>query len=101
MTDLQPDWRQRKKAATRDRIRASALRLFGEQGYDATTVEQIAAAAGSAFLHGMSTVMLSCAAITALAALTSLRYLPGRAAPGAGSPQRAPGATAPPASTRR
>ena len=46
MTDLQPDWRQRKKAATRDRIRASALRLFSEQGYDATTVEQIAAAAG-------------------------------------------------------
>jgi AcrR family transcriptional regulator len=46
MTEVQPDWRQRKKAATRDRIRASALRLFGEQGYDATTVEQIAAAAG-------------------------------------------------------
>ena len=46
MTDLQPDWRQRKKTATRDRIRASALRLFREQGYDATTVEQIAAAAG-------------------------------------------------------
>jgi AcrR family transcriptional regulator len=42
----EPDWRQRKKAATRDRIRASALRLFGEHGYDATTVEQIAAAAG-------------------------------------------------------
>jgi AcrR family transcriptional regulator len=41
-----PDWRQRKKAATRDRIRASALRLFREQGYDATTVEQIAATAG-------------------------------------------------------
>ena len=41
-----PDWRQRKKAATRDRIRASALRLFREQGYDGTTVEQIAAAAG-------------------------------------------------------
>ena len=46
MTEAEPDWRQRKKTATRDRIRASALRLFGEQGYDATTVEQIAAAAG-------------------------------------------------------
>ena len=46
VTDLQPDWRQRKKAATRERIRGSALRLFREQGYDATTVEQIAAAAG-------------------------------------------------------
>jgi AcrR family transcriptional regulator len=43
--DPEPDWRQRKKTATRDRIRASALRLFREQGYDATTVEQIAAAA--------------------------------------------------------
>jgi AcrR family transcriptional regulator len=46
VTEQPPDWRQRKKTATRDRIRASALRLFGEQGYDATTVEQIAAAAG-------------------------------------------------------
>ena len=45
-TDPEPDWRQRKKAATRDRIRGCALRLFLEQGYDATTVEQIAAAAG-------------------------------------------------------
>ena len=45
-TGPEPDWRQRKKAATRDRIRASALRLFSEQGYDATTVEQIAAEAG-------------------------------------------------------
>ena len=45
MTEPEPDWRQRKKTATRDRIRASALRLFREQGYDATTVEQIAAAA--------------------------------------------------------
>jgi len=46
VTESEPDWRQRKKTATRDRIRASALRLFREQGYDATTVEQIAAAAG-------------------------------------------------------
>jgi AcrR family transcriptional regulator len=46
MTDPEPDWRQRKKIITRDRIRASALQLFREQGYDATTVEQIAAAAG-------------------------------------------------------
>jgi len=44
--ESEPDWRQRKKTATRDRIRASALRLFREQGYDATTVEQIATAAG-------------------------------------------------------
>lgn len=58
------------------------------------------AAAGSAFLHGMSAVMLICAAITALAALTSLRYLPGRADPAARSPQP-PATTAPPASTRR
>ena len=46
VTEPEPDWRQRKKNATRDRIRVSALRLFGEQGYDATTVGQIAAAAG-------------------------------------------------------
>jgi AcrR family transcriptional regulator len=46
VTEAEPDWRQRKKNATRDRIRASALRLFSEQGYEATTVEQIAAAAG-------------------------------------------------------
>jgi AcrR family transcriptional regulator len=46
VTETEPDWRQRKKNATRDRIRAAALRLFSEQGYDATTVEQIAAAAG-------------------------------------------------------
>jgi len=46
VSEPEPDWRQRKKTATRDRIRASALQLFREHGYEATTVEQIAAAAG-------------------------------------------------------
>jgi EmrB/QacA subfamily drug resistance transporter len=59
------------------------------------------AAAGTAFLHGMSTVMLICASVASLAALASLRYLPGRdAAGGAASPQ-APAAAAPDSGARR
>lgn len=58
------------------------------------------AAAGTAFLHGMSTVMLSCAAVAVVAILTSLRYLPGRGGPGDTLAPRAP-ASAPDAGARR
>lgn len=40
------DWRTQKKAATRRGIQEHALRLFMAKGYEATTVEEIAAAAG-------------------------------------------------------
>jgi AcrR family transcriptional regulator len=47
MTDMiaQASLRERKKARTRASLREHALRLFRTQGYQATTVEQIAAAA--------------------------------------------------------
>jgi AcrR family transcriptional regulator len=44
-TATRPGLRERKKAKTRAAIREHAFRLFREQGYDATTVEQIAEAA--------------------------------------------------------
>jgi Na+/melibiose symporter-like transporter len=58
------------------------------------------AAAGTAFLHGMSSVMLICAGVAAVAVVTC-RYLPGRAAVGATPPQQPSAAASPPTSARR
>lgn len=45
-TKSQPGLRERKRRETALRIRAAGLRLFGEKGYDATTLDDIAAEAG-------------------------------------------------------
>ena len=58
-------------------------------------------AAVTAFLHGLSTVMLICAAVAAAAILTSLRYLPGRGASGDAPSAQAPVTAEAEAGTRR
>lgn len=45
MTEQQLGLRERKKQRTKEAIQREALRLFEAQGYEATTIEQIAAAA--------------------------------------------------------
>jgi EmrB/QacA subfamily drug resistance transporter len=59
------------------------------------------AAAGAAFLHGMNTVMLICAAVAVAAILTSLRYLPGHAASGDAPSPQVPAPAKSDAGTRR
>jgi hypothetical protein len=72
-----------------------AARLGGRPG------SALQAAAGAAYLHGMNIVMLICAGVAALTALASLRYLPGRAAPGDTLSLQAPAAAASETGTRR
>jgi hypothetical protein len=59
------------------------------------------AAAGSAFQHGMSTVMLICAVVAVAVIPATLRYLPGRGASGGTDRARNPASTAPGTGARR
>jgi hypothetical protein len=61
-------------AATARASVTQAVRVAGHLPAGGATLR---AAAGTAFLHGMSTVMLSCAAVAVVAIGTSWRYLPG------------------------
>src|ERR1700682_1242027 len=45
ITPIARGLRERKKQKTRESIQHEAMRLFGKQGYEQTTIEQIAAAA--------------------------------------------------------
>jgi len=45
ITPIAQGLRERKKLKTKEAIQREAMRLFQEQGYDETTIEQIAAAA--------------------------------------------------------
>jgi len=72
-----------------------AARLGGRSG------SALQAAAGTAYLHGMSIVMFICAGVAVLAAIASLRYLPGRAAPGDTPLRQAPAAAISDTGTRR
>jgi AcrR family transcriptional regulator len=45
VTAAPQDWRARKRDATHQRIYEAAMQLFGERGYDAVSVAEIAAAA--------------------------------------------------------
>ncbi len=82
LATLTPTRRARKKAATKERLYAEALNLFRRQGYAATTVEAIAAAAQvsrgtffnyfpgkDALLHYLSDRLAAAAAETLTAAL--------------------------------
>lgn len=80
--------------------RASVTQAVQVAGHLPAGGPALRSAAGTAFLHGMSTVMLVCAAVAVAAILTSLRYLPGRETSGRTTAPPAP-AAAPGAGTRR